>query len=242
MAQFDFLRDALPRQVRSVLVIGCGSGQGAHFVATRVARQARVLGVDISPASIAIAEKLFAHSRIEYRCMDVATEGLSGVWEVIVFPDVYEHIPVAARPGLHQQLRSALAPNGLLLLTLPSRWHQEMLHVRGSGLQIVDETVTLEDLQQLARDIDGNITYYAMVSVWGGHDYVHAVLERGRSSELPIGGHDRVPIHRCQPPLRARLRLVAGRNGLLYYPWRYLRVAGMRRKMARREPLESTSR
>lgn len=236
LAQFDFLRDAIPRTARAILVIGCGNGHLAHFLATRVARRARILGVDISPQNISVAEHLFSHPRISYRCLDVVNEPLSGAWDVIVLPDVYEHIPAGQRSRLHEKLRPLLAENCRVLLTLPSLLHQALLRERGSGLQIVDEDVTLADLVRMGDEIDATLVHYTLISVWGVHDYAHVGFERGRTRETPIGAADQLRIHRCVPPWRAKLRLCLGRYGLWSWPWRYWRVrrgtARMRRRSA----------
>lgn len=191
--QLALLSSAVPRDVRAVLVIGFGSGQAAHHVAG-IAREAVITGVDISREHVRLAEALFAHPRITYRQRDVTTDALDGTYDVVVLPDAYEHIPLASRPALHAQLDRVLASDGRLILTLPSPGHQALLAARGDGLQIVDETVTLDDLVRLARDVHGTLTYFNVISVWGANDYVHAVIERLADRELPLTDRGRLPL------------------------------------------------
>ncbi len=233
MAQLQFLREAIAPNTRCILVVGCGSGQTAHFIAARVARDARVLALDISEKNISIATSLFSHKRVEYLVGDILVDPVPGVWDVVVLPDVYEHVPENARGALHARLRTLLAEHGKVLLTLPSPGHQEMLHASGSGLQIVDETVTLQDLQRLADDLNAAVSYFALISVWANNDYVHAVIERGALRETSIRAEDLVAIkrqHRVPPRLVDGIMKIAGRFSdelrTRLRRWRVRRVMG----------------
>jgi len=233
MAQLQFVREAIAPNTRCILVVGCGSGQSAHFIATRVARAARVLALDISEKNISIARSIFSHKRVEYLVGDILVDPVPGVWDVVVLPDVYEHLPADARGALHTRLRTLLVEHGKVLLTLPSPGHQEMLRALGSGLQIVDATVTLQDLQRLADDLNAAVSYFALVSVWANNDYVHAVIERGALQETPIKPKDRLPIkrqRRTPPRLVDWIMKVVGRfsDGLRARArrWRVRRVMG----------------
>jgi len=229
IAQMDFLRDSIPRNARRVLVIGCGTGQVAQYITRRIARHAHVLGVDISSQSIAIADALFSGRRLSFRRVDVTDDSIEGRWDVIVLPDVYEHIPVGKRERHHARLKRWLHDSGRLVLTLPSPGHQDLLGRRGTGLQIVDETVTLADLQKLADDLNAAITYFAMISAFGTNDYIHAVIERGSERVVPITRFDRLPIKRKRGWLATCRRFAVGPSGLLYYPWRRLRLWRIRK-------------
>jgi hypothetical protein len=147
---------------------------------------------------------------------------------VIVLPDVYEHVPIADRPAVHQRLDSWLADNGRLILTLPSPAYQQFLRQRGEGLQIVDEVVTLDDLQRLATDVNCVITHYALISAFRTNDYIHAILERQCDHVAPITRADRLAIKRKQGILATGWRFAVGPGGLLYWPFRRLRVLGVR--------------
>lgn len=192
--QLAFFARAIPAGAQSVLVLGFGSGQGAHFIAERVAEGARVLGLDISAENVRLAGALYAHPRVEYRQLDVTAERLAGRFDVIALPDVYEHIQSAARPRLHAQFDRLLTDDGRIVLTIPSPGYQKHLYALGTGLQPVDEIVTVEDLSALARDVSGELTYFALVSVWLTNDYAHAVVERGGGRVGEIGADDMLPL------------------------------------------------
>jgi SAM-dependent methyltransferase len=192
--QLAFFARAIPGNTSNVLVIGCGSGQGAHFIATAVAKEAKVLGVDISSENLRLAQNVFSNPMIEYRQVDVIADSVEGEFDVIALPDVYEHIPKESRGILHQKFDRLLSERGRILFTVPSPGKQASLYATGQGLQIVDEVVTLEDLNLVAASVGGVLTYFNMVSIWETNDYIHAVVERGAEPVRPLDESDKLPI------------------------------------------------
>jgi cyclopropane fatty-acyl-phospholipid synthase-like methyltransferase len=154
----------------------------------------RVLGVDLSRENLRVARALFAHPRVEYRQVDLTRDPVEGAFEAIVLPDVYEHVPVDARPAMHELLAGALAAGGRILLSIPSPAHQRHLRARGEGLQPVDEDVSIADLLRLAEDTHTTLSYFRQLSVFRTNDYVHAMLERDAETLRPLAPADRVPI------------------------------------------------
>lgn len=233
-AQHEFLSRSIPRTAKGVLVVGCGSGQEAHHIATRVARGAEVLAVDISEERLNIARVLFPHRRIRYQRLDVLRDRIEGVWDVIVLPDVYEHIPIPDREDLHRALATALAPSGWIVLTCPSSHKQASLRAAGSGLQIVDETVALADLMKLAADVGGELTYFSMVSVWQMNDYVHAMIERGVAPGVPLAPESMVPAKGWPRAARTEVVRSALRRALGIEKWaRWARRRTVERRLGR---------
>lgn len=195
----QFLRDAVAAPTAGILEIGCGCGANAHYLATRVSPVATIHAVDISPRNIQLARLLFAHPRIEFRVADAAAVDL-GQHDVIILPDVYEHIEPARRDAFHANLARSLAPRGRVLLTLPSPAWQRAQRAAGEPMQIVDEEIGLAELQRLAADLQAELTYYAHVNVWRTGDYVHAVIERTAEAPHRVGPTDRLGIRRCAAP------------------------------------------
>jgi hypothetical protein len=103
---------------------------------------------------------------------------LKGKYQVIILPDVYEHIPKMHRETLHAKLSNLLSEDGKIVITIPSPGNQHSLYEKGPGLQIVDKIVTLEDLVKLANDVGGTLTYFNTISVWETNDYIHAMIEK----------------------------------------------------------------
>lgn len=233
-AQYCFLRRAIADGTRSILIVGCGTGEVAWILAQRFS-DARILALDISQQNIDSARSLFAHPRVEYRCADVLAwqqpAGDDELFEIVIFPDSYEHIRIADRAALHAVLARLLAARGKLLLACPSVMKQQALRQAGEGLQVVDEDVRLEDVQRLAEDVQGGVSYFAMARVWGDYDYFHAVIERGLSELRAPSSSPALELQRGQPGWRRRLAGAGERLRLLGHPprtARALRIAAAR--------------
>ena len=164
--------------VARVLDVGCGIGASSHsFSAGRSWLQ--VHGVDISPNNIEIARRLFAHTSLNFTASDMSRVPDGGPYDLIALLDVYEHIPREKWPGFHQILGQTLADNGTIVLSTPTFLHQDYLAAHcPEGLQVVDETVTIEDIARLAADVEATVTRFEMQSIWHSYDYAHAVIER----------------------------------------------------------------
>ncbi len=193
--QLRFFKNAVPPSSSDILVIGCGSGQSAHYLATRVAKHSRVLGVDLSDENLRIANALFSHRRVEYRQLDVVRDRIEGKWQVVALPDVYEHLPRSGREVFHQALAALLTDTGRIVLTVPTPAAQQAVLRQGKSLQVIDEPVTLADLTAMATAINGHITYYNEVSVWEANDYAHAVIERGTGGCRALTPGDKLPLN-----------------------------------------------
>lgn len=186
--QLAFLTAAIPAATSRALVIGCGSGDAARRIA-RLAADCRIVAVDLSGENVRLAQRLNPHPRVTYRKADVLegdAEPSAAPFDVVVLPDVYEHIPLPKRAVLHRRLDYMLGADGRLVLTVPSPSKQIRLAAQGHGLQIVDEIVTADDLRTLARDLGGGLIYLNEISVWEPGDYLHAIVARGTARDLPI--------------------------------------------------------
>ena len=171
-----------------VLDIGCGLGWSSYTLASMKCVES-VLAVDLSSELISKAKKLFGNPKVDFRQMDVTSynENLSGTFDAIIMLDVYEHIPVVARPGFHHALSGLLSDTGFLLLSCPTKDHQKFLRERQpEGLQPVDEDVDIPDLESLAEALLGRIDTYRLLNVWNPRDYLHAVIRRSKGGPAPL--------------------------------------------------------
>jgi len=170
----------IDRSTEKLLEIGCGLGITSSELA-RAHKWLRIHAVDISPATISTARRLFGENdRLVFEVSEVSEAPRFAPYDIITLLDVYEHIPRETWPRFHSTLGRSLSPTGAIVLTLPSPLHQEHLaRVNPSGLQIVDQVVELKDLAALAQDVSGCLVYFAYVSIWNTNDYMHAVISRG---------------------------------------------------------------
>lgn len=184
-AAIDLVIATLKGRRGRLLDIGCGIGISSNaFLKSLPGFE--VLGIDISPRSIEIANRLFADPRVAFAVSDMSTLPAGGPFDAIAMIDVYEHFPRNEWPRLNATLSQCLAPDGVLILTTPSPFHQRYLEQHNpAGLQIVDETVELADIVNLAEALNGTVTHYRLEDCWRSNQYLHVVIDRAPKYEKP---------------------------------------------------------
>lgn len=130
-----------------VLEMGCGIGTFTGLLAHRIPN-GKLLAVDLSPTSIATARSLLSGARnVELLAADVVTAPLDGPFDMIVLPDVLEHIPLARHAALFARLKALLAPDGRVLIHSPDPYYSDWLHAnRPELLQVIDLPLHLPGL------------------------------------------------------------------------------------------------
>lgn len=204
LAALEFMKKEVKISGASkILDIGCGLGWSSYTLAAMKGVES-VMAVDLSSELVKSAKKMFGHPKVDYRQMDVTDRNvkLSGCFDAIIMLDVYEHIPVTARERFHKALGELLSDTGFLLLSCPTKDHQNFLREqKPEGLQPVDEDVDLPELVSLAEDLEGRLDTYRLINVWSPRDYLHAVIRRNKGGPAPL--------RCCRPQLAslgARLR------------------------------------
>jgi cyclopropane fatty-acyl-phospholipid synthase-like methyltransferase len=103
----------LPRGGR-VLDLGCGCGVP---VARALAREFRVMGIDLSPVQVERARRLVPDASfavgdmVEWRIAPANWDGIVAFFALI-------HVPLEQQPGLIRRLAAGLVPGGALLATV----------------------------------------------------------------------------------------------------------------------------
>ncbi|APE38229.1 SAM-dependent methyltransferase [Nocardia mangyaensis] len=111
----DWLRDrALGSGVRG-LVIGCGYGTDAEFVA---AQGIRTTAFDISPTAIRGARARFPHSPVTYKVADLLRPPATwlGAFDLVVESITVQSLPPEVRATAIANIREFLAPGATLLV------------------------------------------------------------------------------------------------------------------------------
>ena len=175
---FALVRSAIGPDTRTILDVGCGIGaSSASYVEGTTG--VSVHGVDISPNNIRVATALFGGPQLRFSVSDMTSPPGDERYDLIALVDMHEHIPRASWPAFHATLARSLADRGTLVMTTPSPAHQDYLRTsKPDGLQVVDETLELEDVIALARTLDATVVRYEWVGVWHTGDYVHTVISR----------------------------------------------------------------
>ncbi len=182
-AAVDRVLSVVDQNTHSVLDIGCGVGLSSMLVKQQHPEVA-VTGADISPENIRLATTLFGDTGVDFKVSNLEDDVIESSFDLIAMIDVHEHIPRDAWPKFHATLSKLLSEDGTVVITYPSELHQAYLRDSNpDGLQVVDETIRLDDIQALAERIGGTIVLFEYLSVWNSNDYVHAVITRSPKYE-----------------------------------------------------------
>jgi trans-aconitate 2-methyltransferase len=140
-------RKAGLRDGSRILEIGCGIGTVTSLLA-KADPNGRILAVDISPKSISIAaQNLRVHRQVEFLVSDMRDFEVKDRFDMVVLPDVIEHIPLDDHAHLFATIARHLAPDGRVLINVPNAELLEYLHIHDpSVLQVLDQPVHLDRL------------------------------------------------------------------------------------------------
>jgi len=104
---------------RSLLDVGCGDGRFLGEVRRQFPKK-ELVGIDFSEQAIRYAKVLCPD--VEFCCEDFRTGLLrQRSFDIITLVETLEHIPPDDLPALVKSLHSCLPPEGVLLLTVPSK-------------------------------------------------------------------------------------------------------------------------
>jgi len=138
VAQRSLLRPGM-----RALAIADGEGRNGVWLAEQ---GLIVAAVDLSATALTRARaRAAAHGvALTTTCADIFEWTWSDTaYDVIV--DIFLHLPRAARQDLHQRIRSALRPGGLVCL---EGFHRDQLGMDSGGPRDPDQLYTLEELQE----------------------------------------------------------------------------------------------
>jgi 2-polyprenyl-3-methyl-5-hydroxy-6-metoxy-1,4-benzoquinol methylase len=199
-------------------------GSGVGIIAKHLAKRASfVLGIDISERNIMVARAYAGAKHCRFEVMDVLAEAdaleAHGTFDIVLLPDVVEHIPKDRYRDLFATIRRCLAPGGRVILTYPSPEYQEFLKANDRDtLQVVDETVEMEDI---VKESGLALLLFRYKDVWKANQYVHVVLTSDRS-------YDDRPLPRSAA--------AKWRYRVHKYWWRFSNLAFLRHMRARLAP------
>jgi ubiquinone/menaquinone biosynthesis C-methylase UbiE len=114
----NLIRDWCPEYSTHILEVGCGTGYWLEYFLAM--RNARIVGVDISPEMLAIAENKFSHSpKIELYQGDIITMDFleDNIFDFILCAWIFQYLVNVNdfRKGL-QELKRVSNPEGIILL------------------------------------------------------------------------------------------------------------------------------
>ena len=132
----------------AVLEIGCGIGTVSGLIGPALGSNGSLVAIDLSTKNIATAKsRLAGLQNAEFKAGDVLTIDLSGLFDVVVLPDVIEHIPLEHHRLLFSRVAYWLAPGGFALLHYPNPWYLHWCHAnKPELLQLVDQPIHADTL------------------------------------------------------------------------------------------------
>lgn len=194
-----------------VLEVGCGVGTVTGLLAEALDEGGSVYGVDLSPRSVDAARaRLSERNNVRLEAGDVLEMELEGRFDVVVLPDVIEHIPLEHHDRLFARLAAWTEPDGFVLLHYPNPWYLDWCRVhRPELLQPVDQAIHPHHVADVGRRHGLHVRHLETYSLWVEEgDYVVALLR----PERPDADFHDVP----SPPtsllerIRGRLRGLRG--------------------------------
>jgi trans-aconitate 2-methyltransferase len=193
-----------------VLEIGCGIGQLTELLAKEVGDGGSILAMDLSPRSVEVAgQRLAGFPYVELVAGDILETEIEGTFDVVVLPDVIEHIPIEGHGQLFARVAASLKPTGFVLLHYPNPHYLAWCHENTpDALQVIDQPIHADQLLANAYPSGLYLDFFQTYPIWIREgDYAVAVLRpsagTGVFTELPPGR-----LHR----MRAALRRLARRS------------------------------
>jgi trans-aconitate 2-methyltransferase len=163
-----------------VLEIGCGIGTFTSLLIREVS-SGQVVSMDISGASIRYANDHNTHANLKFIHADAANHDFgTQLFDVIVLPDVLEHIPIELHHQLFEKLAKVLKPSGFIFIHIPNPYYLEWCHEhRPDLLQVIDQPISTDILVQNTYSHGLIIEELKSYSIWVvHHDYQYAVLRK----------------------------------------------------------------
>lgn len=168
-----------------VLEIGCGIGTQSELIA-KFLTEGNLTSIDISSVSIDIAkDKLKEYSQIEFFVGDIVNMNFTppNKFDMIILPDVIEHIPLESHKKLFEKLRSVLKPSGIILIHIPNPNYLQYVHENEPHLlQVLDQPIYTDILCENIYPNDLYIHYLETYSIWVDNCDYQIIILKPRSS------------------------------------------------------------
>lgn len=150
-----------------VLEVGCGIGTQSELILNLV-KKGWLTAIDFSPKSIEIAEKrLECYKNKTLHVSDINEWETDHKFDVIVLPDVLEHIPIILHSELFQKLESFLKTEGFILIHIPDPLYLDWVREKHPDeLQVIDQSLDLEHINSIIKNAGLYITFLESYCIW----------------------------------------------------------------------------
>lgn len=165
----------------NLLEIGCGIGTFSSLL-PEINGKGKNLCLDISDESIKVAKEDFKKEKsLSFECANaVEYDFKNQKFDVIVLPDVIEHIPIEFHAKLFEKLSDILSVNGFILIHIPNPYYLAWCHEnRPDLLQIIDQPIYTSELLANLANTDLHLHALSTYSIWVDDcDYQAIVLKK----------------------------------------------------------------
>ncbi len=150
----------------NALEVGCGPGHST-FNFVQLIKTGKIVGVDISSENIKTAKELHkGNPNVEFIVSDMTDFTHNLKFDVILLPDVLEHILIAQHHQLFKILRSVLKDRGKIIVHIPDPEYLEYIHVnRKDELQVTDQPLHTDIISSSLKGTGLRITYLESYSL-----------------------------------------------------------------------------
>ena len=139
------------RDVQLILEVGCGIGTFTNLLSKQFS-SGKIVAVDISPKSIEAAKQLNrGRSNIEFRISDMKTWVTNEKFDLIILPDVLEHIPADVHSNFFKLLSDISTSLATIIIHIPDPYFQEWSKIHQPEImQIIDQSIYSDKLLEAA--------------------------------------------------------------------------------------------
>jgi len=164
----------------TVLEVGCGIGTLTSLILSYL-KKGKLVAADISGESINIAKQRFAkNSNVEFFVSDMMDFSYPQKFDIIILPDVLEHIPIENHLKLFEVLSKHMHDDSKIVINIP---HPKIIEYYKSHspevLQIIDQSIWADILIKNTSANHLILKQYNSYSIHNHEeDYVFAVFEK----------------------------------------------------------------
>ena len=168
----------------NVLELGCGIGTFT-FLLSKIVKQGIIEAVDISPLSIMYAKGKLKKQNIKFITSNILNYTPEhNNYSFIVLFDIIEHIHLHKHDVFFGNIQNYMNDYTLLLINIPNPKYTEYDRLHQSHLlQIIDETVYLNDLSAVLYKNNLYIHFFETYSIWAKDDYQFIVVRKNHPFE-----------------------------------------------------------
>jgi len=172
----------------NVLEIGCGIGTLSSLLIPYLhGGGGSIFCCDLSSESIKYAKETYKNFKnAEFHALDASDFVLDRKFDMVIMPDVCEHIPVELHNRMFKNISKMLKEDGVVYIHIPAPYYLDWAKVYAKEeLQIIDQSLYLGEFCEIIKDTDFyvyseepyNVWTFPTQGEWKGK-YIHRVLRK----------------------------------------------------------------